>query len=106
MTHSVKQHKQELVEQVSTEQLRNTLRHGDAGFGKLKCERHAKAIGRDFRKRDAPCKVCPSCGTVHANGTRICPECGHEHFAKVAKPSPFRGVKNEDRQRKGDKRYK
>jgi hypothetical protein len=65
-------------------------------YGKLKTERHARALGRDFKKRDAPAKAC-FCGLVVANGVRVCPSCGNVFYAKRKNPSPFKGVKNEDR---------
>lgn len=62
----------------------------------LKTKRHARALGRTFKKRDAPAKTC-FCGIVIPNGTRICPECGHVFFQRRNNPSPFKGVPNEDR---------
>jgi hypothetical protein len=34
---------------------------------------------------------------VVANGVRVCPSCGNVFYAKRKNPSPFKGVKNEDR---------
>lgn len=69
----------------------------DNGFGRLKQSRPSREKGRTHKKRDAPCKVCPSCYSVLHTGVRVCHECGHEFFAKQSRPSLWQGVKNEDR---------
>lgn len=76
-------------------------------FGPMKTKRHARALGRDFKKRDAPIKACYHCGLMLPNGTRICPECGFEFFSKVVKgPSPFKGVPTKERKPAKDARYR
>lgn len=76
------------------------------GFGLLKKKRDARALGRDFKKRDAPLKACMHCHEIQPNGNRVCPQCGHEHYPKrKPKDSPFYGVKNEERNPPQDKRY-
>lgn len=75
-------------------------------FGELKTKRHARGLGRDYKKRDPPLKACFHCAEVQPTGTRVCPSCGTEHYPKRNNPSPFKGIPNEERRPYKDGRYK
>ena len=61
------------------------VREEPTPFGLLKDPKPSRSGDRRYKKRDAPCKACPHCGTVHLNGIRICHECSYEFFEKVTR---------------------